>query len=359
MFGLIFAWICWLLKLEVASEDPKPEKAPLHGPLCDLPAEILQLVADFLPTTSAASFALCSRFTYLAIGSQHWHHLRDQAHGEEKRQFLSILERDLPTFVHCHRCNQLHRRMEYERPRRPSGLAILHVPAMKPCIRRDRIRMVWVFDYDLHFHFCQLVMRAYRYGPQYGIPLGALTHISTQSRQRSASQVFVSARIAPASGELILRIRYRILMQSEMHLKDLQWYRVYICPHLIGVRHHSRLSALLRCKMSHVNDRKCPVCSVLIQCHHCATECLVETEDFGDLGLIVMITAWKNLGSCKTPTDRMWRDQAYDSQERLPLVEPVYHTHPGSINASFEQPGSLIAISQGSEIYFHRFWALD
>ena len=355
MFGLIFTWIRWLLRLEVASRGPKRGEISLHAPLCDLPLEILQLITAFLPITSAASFALCSRFTYSAIGSQDWHLLRDPAYGTAKRQFLAILERDLPNFVYCNRCNLLHRRMEHESPRRPSGWAGLLNHSVKRCIRRDRIRFLWVRNYNLYFQLCQLVMRAYRYGPQYGIPLGALTHMYSESRERSALQVFISARIAPATDELILRIKFRVLIQCAEDLADLKRHGVHICPHLVGYEIYSRLPALLRCKLSHVKDLTCPACSRLIQCNHCATECLVETEDFGDLGLVVTITGWKNLGSCKTPTDRMWKDQAYDLYVCSPETEPVYRTYPGSIYASFEDPGSLIANSKGTGIYRHVF----
>ena len=90
-----------------------------------------------------------------------------------------------------------------------------------------------------------------------------------------------------------------------------------MCPHLIGRERYSRLPALLRCKLSHADDQTetCPTCSGLIQGRHCATECFVKNEDFGDLGFVVMITAWKNLGACETPADRLWKDQPTTRRE--------------------------------------------
>ena len=63
-----------------------------------LPAEILQYIASFLPTSSAACFALSSKYYAYILGEQYFRLLRGMYSDRKgKRSFLLLLERDLPT----------------------------------------------------------------------------------------------------------------------------------------------------------------------------------------------------------------------------------------------------------------------
>jgi len=151
-------------------------------------------------------------------------------------------------------------------------------------------------------------MSAYRYGPAHGILLDAFSHVWRHSQDEFTMQVFVSAQIA--FHELILRVRFRIPMISNKSLRDIRWDDVEICPHLIATAHNARLQNLLLCNLSHGNNSKCPCCTIPKRCLWCATEYLLETHSFKDLGLIVVVTAWKNMGSCRTPFDPKWQEHA-------------------------------------------------
>lgn len=121
-------------------------------------------------------------------------------------------------------------------------------------------------------------------------------------------QVFVSARIA--FDELILRVRFRIPMIFNKRLEDIRWDDVEVCPHLIATAHNARLQNLLLCNLSHIDSSKCPCCTIPKHCHWCATEYLLEAHSFKDLGHVVVVTAWKNLGTCRTPFDPKWQEHA-------------------------------------------------
>ncbi len=217
-----------------------------------------------------------------------------------------MLERDLPRFVLCHRCNRLHRWIAEESPRRTSERGT--AATRRECIIRDQIRLEHVPAYDLYFRHCQLVMNAHRCGPAHGILLDALSHVWRYSQGDSTMQVFVSARIA--FDELILRVRFRIPMSFNKRLEDIRWDNVEVCPHLIATAHNARLQNLLLCNLSHKNSSKCPCCTIPKRCHWCATEYLLEVHSFKDLGLVVVVTAWKNLGTRKTPFDPKWQEHA-------------------------------------------------
>ena len=355
-FAVLLSQIRDFLRPQRPSEEPKADPAPPPiSPITTLPTEILQHIATFLPTTSVASFALCSRGFCRTIGSQAWRDLQDPASAAEKHHFLSILERDLPDLVHCHHCIRLHRREAYEALQRQSWKVI--PPRLKECIKRDTIQYRWAPDYNLHFRWCQLVMKAYRYGPRYGIPVAALTHVHSESRERSSSQVFFSARIDPVADELILRHIYRVVIPSSKDIADLRWHHVEICPHLAPSRCGQRLKCLLVCKLNHWKSSICHTCSGLLQCGHCVTEFLLEVEDSGDSGHIVYVTTWENLGPCRSPHDPKWWGHAYDMYRRCGSVihTPKCDFEAGSIRQAFEQPGSIGGIPQGPRTYLHKF----
>lgn len=173
-----------------------------------------------------------------------------------------MLERDLPGFVLCHCCDQLHRWIAEESPRRTWEWEA--AATRRECIIHDQIKPEHVPAYDLYFRHCQLVMNTYRYGRAHGIPLDALSHMWSYRQGRVNMQVFVSARIA--FDELILRVRFRILAILITHLEDIRWDDVEICPHLIATAHNARLQNLLLCNLSHVKNSKCPRCIIPKRC---------------------------------------------------------------------------------------------
>jgi len=297
-----------------AVTKPKETKRAM---LVSLPTELLQHIASFLSNASAASLTLSSRLIRRALGDQHWLSLKDVTCSDERRDFLAMLERDLPGYVLCHCCNRLHRWLAEESPRRTSAWGA--ATAQRECVMRDQLKLEHVPAYDLSFRHCQLVMNAHRYGPKHGILLDALSHVWRYSHGESTTQVFISARIA--FDELILRVRFRIPMVFNKLLEDIRWNDVEICPHLCATAHNARLQNLLICNLSHGSNSKCSSCTIPKHCHWCATEYLLETHSFRDKGLVVVVTAWKNLGMCRTPLDPKWQGHAGNTQRGI--LSPV------------------------------------
>ncbi len=67
--------------------------------LIELPAELLQGIANLLPLSSAASLTFCSRYTYWALGTQYWRSLRPKDQSEDRKSFLELLSRDLTAWI--------------------------------------------------------------------------------------------------------------------------------------------------------------------------------------------------------------------------------------------------------------------
>lgn len=97
--------------------------------LTDLPPELVQHIAIFLPAASAAALALCNHRICSALGTQYWKALGTwrEAGGRKPEEvpiiwedmakeppqtarsdFLSLLERDSPEYIFCRRCELLH-----------------------------------------------------------------------------------------------------------------------------------------------------------------------------------------------------------------------------------------------------------
>lgn len=131
---------------------------------------------------------------------------------------------------------------------------------------------------------------------------------SSSSMYQLMTYIFDTARIA--FDELILQVRFRIPMIFNKRLEDIRWDEVEVCPRLIATAHNARLQNLLLCNLSHKSSSKCPCCTIPKRCHWCATEYLLEAHSFKDLGLVVVVTAWKNLGTCRTPFDPKWQEHA-------------------------------------------------
>ncbi len=301
----------------------------VHIPLTNLPVEILQYIASLLPLSSAASFALCNHSICHAIGTQYWHALREKDQITSKRDFLLCLERDLHSFVFCHRCVQLHRRDLIEGPEQ-----WYYGNRERQCVKEDGVIKNYAFDYNLKYKHVRLVMNAHRFGPRHGIPLDVLFHVYTTSRKDDALQVWLKPRIV--ADELLLRAQSRVLLRYDRDFKHVKAYVLKICPHLSAHRNDNLLLHLIACRLSHLDNRPCLYCGGLKQCRYCPTEFQVEIEDFGEAGVAILVTVWNNLGCGRSPSDPKWRAHVHDYHNNLITAMPFQY-EPGSIQTAFEQ----------------------
>lgn len=160
--------------------------------LCDLPVEILQHITNYLPPISAASLALSSKKICRVVGTQYWQLMRDLKPGQcgdEKFQFLCLLEKDYSLYLVCYKCNTLHLqdpldlpRTKYKRnttnPWPPISTRPRQHEARDCEFQNGRIALnnyVTIIDY----RHLQLAMKHYRNAANFGPMSDALSHSFT------------------------------------------------------------------------------------------------------------------------------------------------------------------------------------
>ena len=297
-----------------------------------LPTELLQYVANLLPLSSAASFALCSRSILHIVGTGYWKSLRELDQQSEESIFLNYLEKDLCDYVLCYHCEQLHRRSAVERPQEPY---LWGLEKSFACTDKEGVMTIFAAGYVLRYRHVRLAMNGHRYGLSHGIPLEVLSRNYKETIDGSTLHTSILARIV--ADELLLRVRYRFVSLSERELKAVRMHFFDVCPHLSAYHEGNALTRLVRCRLSHEDTRHfCSSCCVQRDCSCCATSFSLELEDSSDGGVLFIVTVWKNLGFGRTPFDPMWWRHVSKLGNNLVEHTPFKHV-PYDIQAAFEQ----------------------
>lgn len=124
----------------------------------EFPLDILWLIAEELPGIDQASLALTSKQLLSILGNKSFDIIKRSP--DLKITFLEILSRDLPDFIPCHICAALHSWKPTFRDR--------------DCVDLTGSIIVIPGELALHFVDVQLIMRAHRISPDYGISLSDL-----------------------------------------------------------------------------------------------------------------------------------------------------------------------------------------
>ncbi|KAE9381282.1 hypothetical protein N431DRAFT_505699, partial [Stipitochalara longipes BDJ] len=251
----------------------------------DLTPEIILQIAEFLPTTSSASFALCSKRLAAQLGNRVWN-LLINLESEDRIHFLSILSRYLPRHHACHGCIRLHlsnsipHPANFNAPPQPDS-------CIPPSVRSDfreggRVLISNYFSpYRLCFPHVQLALKRHHNGFDHGIPLSDLSHTEIQLTEGSVFLFSVDARIA--SEELVVRSQEWVV--SSQHPREAFLSRTHIhgvCLHLGSKFFNDSFTSLIRCRLSHeAADENC-ACMGLHQCPSCATEFRIDVVDLQD-----------------------------------------------------------------------------
>jgi len=310
--------------------------------LLDLPPEIILLIADFLPTTSTASFALCNKRLAAQFGSKPWK-LLSSMESEDRIYFLSILSRDLPHHHACHGCIRLHLSTSTPLPAdfSPSPLPLSCIPA---CDRDDCSGLMserglfsipnYFSPYKLRFPHVQLALKQHHHGLDHGILLSDLSHTDIQFVQGSVFLFSVDARIA--SDEMVVRSQ-EWAISSEHPREDFLSKTVIhnVCQHQMTYNAEFGLddsfTSLIRCRLGHgAADDDC-ACMRLHQCPFCPLEYQIDVVDFKERGTAICATKWLNLGAGLTTRDSNWRGHHLSHDDYVPHNLPL-----GSIRSSYE-----------------------
>ena len=147
-------------------------------------------------------------------------------------------------------------------------------------------------------------MNRHRYGLAHGLPLDIFQFLSGY-KQPGISPRQKSTKALIVANELLLRVESRAMV-------DLFFFQniTAICPHLNNSL-MTPLSSRTFCRLRHFDrgEQPCSDCLGLKKCKWCETEYEIELEQ-SQWGTTLVITAWKNLGPCSSPSDPKLRSQA-------------------------------------------------
>jgi hypothetical protein len=288
-----------------------------------LPAEVLESITHFLPTSSAALFILSSRIVMLKLGIRTFkaineevlpqviipwdpHSARDQQNlmrrwtkaQKEREIFLQLYDKDRPNSIYCHYCRAIHN---------PSKTFL--DSARFACLAP--VFSLWDTPFlpdNIDFTKLQYIMKRHRLGLETTTQLSELSKTKTKDASKGhkyTRQVSTLARIR--HNKLLLRTQDWFVMASNPELQLPVWCTIELCPHWQIYPSYSwppdKLRLMIDCKLSHGNQSGCDLCSTLIKCKRCDTEFQLDTRKFGDKRLALILTSWKDLGNCENPFD--------------------------------------------------------
>lgn len=297
----------------------EPSARKQRPELSRLPAEILQLISDFLPISSAASFALCSRRFLWLLGDRAFTCLKSPDHAMEKKALLMLLEKSLPDWLLCHSCIRFHPVAHHDGPESPWTFA-------KPRECAKATGAVYINSrYRLYYRHVQLLMNQYRFGRAYQRALEGLSHNSIKTLGGINIKTEISARII--LGELLLQVVSTVEMPSSSDIDLVMGKIPEICPHQRDSVHWKYVlrPQMTLCPLCHAGGNSpCITCNEQNSCQECPTWYQVHREELGTRSTEIQIVIWKYLGSCETPFDAKWRRQIdiLDFRDTLGLKVP-------------------------------------
>ncbi|KAK8207512.1 hypothetical protein IWZ01DRAFT_543749 [Phyllosticta capitalensis] len=333
-------------------ENRKPGE-PL---VASLSSNLWMKIVDFLQLSDAASLAFATKVLFQKIGPGPWENLRLEENHQHRAEFLARLDRSMPRHLLCFPCAKFHLRIQpgQETLKPPNILnPLFECPnAQNPLLPPSRLRLTP--HRNLPFTFVQLVMRAHRYGPRYGIPCEELfrrwrdpeSGWSHQTRYhvvkghlllRVLSQSFATPGLPPSGQRTLLFSRedYTPYFSVCAHWKDGELTNLCKCAlnHLPKEQAGNGPEQQLQRRIDTVRKAsapltalraasQCPECRSIRRCPECPTEYLVElklAEDKSDKAQkfkqAISVTRWSDLGDGTTPATPEWAACKGDNEE--------------------------------------------
>ncbi len=274
-----------------------------------LTPDLIIYIAQFLPLSSTALFALSCHTARATLGTHYWTRLREEDQCQQQIDFLSQLSKDLsPDYVPCHHCRVLHLctiRYSHHLPTRP-----FYQYDKTPCYKAEVLGKVSKFIHgDFQFRTFQMAMKKDRQGLRHQVWLECLCRQSIICRimQRFPSEVKSTAKIVDSS--LLFRTQCVILISPRLTIRNLDRWAFNICPHIRVVTHgtEANLPETAGCTMNHQHARRwCVRKSKTLSCTACPTEYDLRLEECGKFDNVAIFTKWMDLGEGKTIMDPKW-----------------------------------------------------
>jgi hypothetical protein len=292
------------------------ERFHLSGPstLPTLPLELLLHVVHYLPLSSVALLALCSKLLWIKLGSKYFEQLKKGKHQlnirfvqrptftkiqEQRSMFLSLLERDMDEMIFFYFCQKLHK----------SNNSPLHQREGTTCLAVDS---AWPDGYHgATFSRLYFAMRCYRKGLDISHTLDSLLLTLTEYGDNWTRQMSFAARVVSKS--LYLRTQHWILLPSKRPLElptSFHWWK--LCYHVRTIQGAGPEKYPL---VQSLQNRFCEYQQFgtdamhwthLEQCIMCRTEFQIDIKDIGHRGTAVVITVWQDFGEVLTPFELTW-----------------------------------------------------
>jgi len=292
------------------------------SPLDKLSTELVQQIASYLRSSSAAAFSLSCRRIYFLIGTQYIESLVTSNH--ERLEFLDLLERDFQNHIICIDCNKLHEIQNASKYTR-QYYRFQH-KSKPPCVINNIERLVWS---GIHFDFSEVVFKmAIKRYQNYG-------HNTKDYQLRKLLNLLSASRPTEFLFSDVLRTTSTIcqIKNGSLHVyRHLELYSkcaailrfplvYHICPHLdITTRgnicivtgdhilpHEIKWTIILPCESGNkiMKGKSWDLCSNLQYCQCCQTEFKIFIKHKNGCSITIKFTIWKDLG--QGPEYKEWR----------------------------------------------------
>jgi hypothetical protein len=273
-----------------------------------IPSEIMVHIAECLPTASAALFTFCCNAIKNILGTRYWRALKAEQPELDLPIFLTLLERDLPDSTFCYPCMVLHTwKLGRERARvdrlleqRPSER---YEKFRAPCFTKNVLygSDTYIFD-GFRYAYFQMAMKQYRLGRNFQIYLDQLALNLNYESQYGEMKQQCRAKVKICGGRLLVRVQEFVLIpRRNFGSIETAWAWLHICGHFGMVGEDPKVSL-----PEDIRAKRCLRSSGLKQCSDCPTEYRIDLQECGELGVVVIVTKWLDLGEGRTFLDPAW-----------------------------------------------------
>jgi hypothetical protein len=302
------------IKVELSTIEPSINRLGIFDPniFNKLPPELWLDIIEFLSPASAASLTYTCRWMYNQYGERPCSILKLPGHEQDKLELLSYLDADLPKHRLCHPCAIFHRRKSLGAEQKE--VKANYGGCWIGCERRAGETKLGT-GYSLTWPSIRSVMRACRFGPEYGMSLDVLARVWENDdgwKHRAEPSI--------VNGRLLMKV------QSAL---PVDWATESIFKNRISdIMRHSWLGCLqeiVKCALHHIrSDESYTIgdcfCKSLRRCPECPTEYMIETKRISNISgdmrksmeargvqHVLIVTKWMDYGEGKSPLSPEWQ----------------------------------------------------
>jgi hypothetical protein len=217
---------------------------------------------------------------------------------------LTLLKRDLPDSTFRYPCMVLHTwKLGRERAKvilllkqRPTGLC---QKFREPCFTKDVFYAedTYIFD-GFRYAYFQMAMKQYRLGRNFQVYLDQLAlNLSFETYGFDVLKQQCRMKVKICDGRLLVQVQEFVLIPRR-GLKSIKAAWLHICSHFDRVGTDPKVS--IPEDVPAQNSLRSPG---LMQCGDCPTEYRIDLQECGELGDVVIVTKWLDLGEGRTFLD--------------------------------------------------------